>query len=163
MLFYAPFPAPSLLMPMPPQRPFLWFSVWCAGLLLGACTHRNPARDWQGGAIDSAGTYVSRPDSLRLEVSEANDLVRFAVYDRTGRHLFTSDRHASVYQQWALYLDRDRRVWDASSDIGGVVWVPDSTGRYHSEEINSALGKQMAIPKEVAFAVRDSELIHTMK
>jgi hypothetical protein len=135
----------------------LLFSSWCVGLLSAACTHQHPARDWQGGVIKSAGTYISRPDSLRLDVSEADGLVRFAVSDRTGRHLFTSNRHASIHQKWALYLDRDRRVWDASADIGGVVWAPDSTGRYRSENINAALGKRMAIPKEVAFAVQEGE------
>jgi len=132
------------------------------GLLSAACTQQNPARDWQSGVITSAGTYVSRPDSLRLEVSDANDHVRVAVYDRRGRHLFTSDRHASVYQQWALYLDRDRRVWDASSDIGGVVWVPDSTGRYHSQEMNSGLSKRMVIPEEVFFGAKYNDMIHSI-
>lgn len=134
-----------------------FFSYCCAGLLLLGCGHRDSSLAWQGGVIKSAGTYRSRPDFLRLEVSTATGVVRFAVYDRTGRHLFTSDRHASIHQRWALYVDHQQRIWDASADIGGVVWAPDATGRYRRAAITAALGQRIAIPTEVAFVVRDRE------
>jgi hypothetical protein len=124
-----------------------FFSLLIIGLVFCSCRHVSTQHNWQGGLIKEAGTYISAKDSLQIVVSDSDNLLSFTVYNLNGKEIFTSSRHASTYQNWALFLDREHRLWEASSDIGGVVWTKDRTGKYHSEKITTS----MSVPKEVRF------------
>lgn len=136
-------------------------SSWLACLLLWGCTQKNVVTNWQGGLITSAGEYTSRKDSLQIKVLDAEGILSYAVYDLKGVKLFSSGQNASVYIMWALFLDKDRRIWEATSDVGGLVWIKDKQGLYRSEKMNSELSKRMAIPKQVFFGAEYNDSMHS--
>ncbi len=70
-------------------------------------------------------------NGMQLSVVDDNGLVFYSVSFGTAEPIIAAEQRASAYQKWMLLWDGSS-LWFSSSDIGGVVWVKDENGAYHS-------------------------------
>src|SRR5688500_17973920 len=80
--------------------------------------------DWKGGEVADYGTYCN--NELKLKVSEEDNYLKYEVRNNEGAIVIKNDENISVVQRWALFLDKDKKLWVFSSDIGHSCWIRDS-------------------------------------
>lgn len=72
--------------------------------------------------IDKAGTLISADGTLLAKIEIIDEIVNITILEKATEAVLLKRQSGNVYHRWYLSWDREGRLWNWNSDIGGDVF-----------------------------------------
>jgi hypothetical protein len=96
------------------------FAVLVILILVGCSKERVTLK--YPAIIDKAGTLESADGTLLAKIEIIDEIINITILDKATEDTLLKVQSGNVYHRWYLSWDKEGRLWNWNSDIGGDVF-----------------------------------------